>query len=116
MRSWIAWLALLSACGFKSGAQPTDGNGGMDGGMDGDSGPAPDAQQCFGPFLDVCLSALPTTPITISLTDENLDITTDTGATASPLCDARETDYCVVAATAITVAATKKIRAHGARP
>jgi hypothetical protein len=116
MRAWIACLALLSACGFKASGELPDGNGDMmDGGMDGSDAPI-DAQPCFGPFLDVCLSALPTAAITISLVDNDLDINTELGGSASTLCDAGISNYCVVAATAITVAANKKIRGHGARP
>jgi len=76
----------------------------------------PDAQQCFGPFLSVCLSALPTTAINVSVTDGDLDINTDAGASASAQCDPGVSNYCVVAATQITIAATKKVRGHGARP
>jgi hypothetical protein len=124
MRSWIAHLALLSACGFSAPAPSGDGGGpdgpgGGDGpdGSDGsdDGSVPPDAQQCFGPFLNVCLSALPTMPIVVSAVDSDLDINTDTGAVASQ-CDPGISTSCVVAATAITVAATKKIRARGARP
>jgi hypothetical protein len=112
MRSWIACLALLSACGFKGAAQPMDGDGSVDGSPDIDSGPPPDAQLCFGSFMEVCLSALPAAAITISAIDNDLDINTDTATQ----CDPGILNYCVVAATAITVAANKKIRGHGARP
>jgi len=85
MRSWIAPLALLAACGFRAPTVPTDGgDGGVDTPPDTPVIP-PDAQQCFGPFLNVCLSALPTTAITVQVTDPDLDINTDMGATASPL-------------------------------
>src|SRR6185503_14402346 len=116
MRSWIAPLALLAACGFRAPTVPTDGgDGGVDTPPDTPVIP-PDAQQCFGPFLNVCLSALPTTAITVQVTDPDLDINTDMGATASPLCDPGSTSYCIVAATAITINSTRKLRAHGARP
>jgi len=113
MRSWIASLALASACGFSAPAPPIGGDGGPDASPDG---PPPDAQQCFGPYLNVCLSALPTMPLIISATDSDVDINTDTGASASPRCDTGISNYCVVAATTINIVANKKIRAHGARP
>ncbi|HEY0993479.1 MAG TPA: hypothetical protein VGD80_40780, partial [Kofleriaceae bacterium] len=116
MRSWIAPLALLSACGFSAPSVPTDGgDSGVDSPPDTPIIP-PDAQQCFGPFLNVCLSALPTTAITVMTTDPDLDINTDTGAAASPLCDPGNTSYCIVAATTISILATRKIRGHGTRP
>ena len=70
----------------------------------------PDAQQCFGAFVTVCLAALPTAPVAVVASD--LDIDTDT----SSRCDVHTANYCVVAATSFSVAAGKKIRGHGSRP
>jgi hypothetical protein len=116
MRAWIACLALLPACGFKSTTQLPDGNGGMmDGGMEGN--PLPDAQQCFGSFVNVCLSALPAGPLMFPSSGDVFDINTDPEATGQP-CDPAPSNanFCVVAATAINVPALKTIRARGARP
>jgi hypothetical protein len=102
-----------------SEAQVCEPSGGGDAGLPTDAEPPdapPDAQQCFGSFVKVCPSALPTTPIVVVAVGPDLDINTDAGASASPLCDPGIASYCVVAATAITIATTKKIRGHGARP
>src|SRR5215510_12420337 len=97
MRSWIAPLALLAACGFKAPSAPTDGgDSGVDSPPDTPIIP-PDAQQCFGPWLNACLMALPTAAITVPATDTELDINTDMGASASPLCDLNNPSYCIVA-------------------
>jgi len=95
--------------------------GGSDAGMAGDGagGASPDSTTgeqdaapvlCFGSFVRICLSALPTTPVTLS--DVDLDI--DTGT--SPLCDSRTTDYCVVAGTSFSIAAGRILHGHGSLP
>jgi hypothetical protein len=72
--------------------------------------PPPDARVCFGnaPFT-ICLQSAPSAPLTITASQ-----TIDT--TSSPLCAAiaSEGDYCVLAATTISVEAN--VRATGSRP
>src|SRR5690606_22186929 len=75
----------------------------------------PDAQTCFGNGLvSLCLAAAPTSPLTITA---NTTIDTDT----SPLCvaysaDTGETALCVVAATTVSVASNRRLRANGSKP
>jgi hypothetical protein len=91
--------AYLTACGFP---RPLD----VDPDGADDSG---DGANCFGSFLNICLETVPTAPLTIS--------TASAIETDSPLC-ARTisggADYCVIAATNITIAAP--LRGTGTRP
>jgi len=111
MRPWFAFLVIPAfGCAPKLG-----GGGSVDAAVDAapmiDAAP-PDAQQCFGSFVRICLSALPTAPVTLAASDVDLDI--DTGT--SPLCDSRTTDYCVVAGTSFSIAAGRILHGHGSRP
>ncbi|HSR99064.1 MAG TPA: hypothetical protein VLM79_18545 [Kofleriaceae bacterium] len=107
MRSWIATLALLAACGFSSSKTGDDD---VDAGLLPDASP-PDASTRFGTIVPVVLSMYPTATLVVDATD--LDI--DTGPT-SQRCDPAVTQYCAVAATSFVVAAGRKIRARGLRP
>jgi hypothetical protein len=113
MSRWC-WLALLAGCKFTS-PEPWSGDR-----SDGPSSPEPDtppstdspSSLCFGQFVEVCLVALPVTPITVN-NGETRPINTAVG---SPDCAATTSDAgaCVVAATSIAVNGT--IRGTGARP
>lgn len=84
----------------------------LDSGVNPSIDARPNAPGCFGtdPFV-ICLAALPTAPLSISLT-------TKIDTTNSPMCVATTSsssaDYCVVAAT--TIAITGRLRAIGSKP
>ncbi len=102
-------VVMISACGFGSSGGTKD-SGVVPPTTDSPLPPLPDAQQCFGSFINVCLSALPTAAITVSAAD--LDINTGT----EPTCDSNTSDYCVIAATSFSVAAGRTLRGHGTKP
>src|ERR1043165_9963216 len=107
MRSWIATLALLAACGFSSSK-----SGDVDAGDSGTAdGTPPDASPQFGMLVPVVLSTYPTTPVTV----DSMDLEIDTGPT-SQSCDSAVKPYCAIAGTSFVVAAGRKIRARGLRP
>jgi hypothetical protein len=106
MRSWIAMLALLGACGFSS-SKTGDDDGGV---IIVDAG-TPDASTKFGTIISVVLATYPTTAVMV----ESADLDIDTGPT-SQSCDPAVGIYCAVAGASFTVAPGLKIRAHGARP
>jgi len=129
MRCYLVGLvALVSACFHPTFDMPRCGLGGecpsgrmcnadmvcavTGGGDAGSDANMPDAAQCFGSFLNVCLPALPTTAVTVGLVDPDLDI--DTGT--STMCDTHTSEYCVIAGTSFSVALGRKIRGHGTRP
>src|SRR5262245_18319692 len=107
MRSWIATLALLAACGFSSSKTDDDDDAGV---IPPDASP-PDASTQFGAIVTVILSTYPTAPKTV----DAADLEVDTGPT-SQSCDSAVAAYCVIAATSFAVAPGKKIRARGLRP
>src|SRR5262245_19752302 len=97
------WIA---ACGFPRPPDIAGDGGEMDGAAASGS---PDAGTCFGSFVKICLASPPGSPFTVS-TASNID-------TDSPLCASTVSgaeNYCVIAATNITVAAT--LRATGKKP
>jgi hypothetical protein len=107
MRSW--WLVLLSvaACGFP---RPPD----VDPSGDASTNVLDASLMRFGTFVTVEFSPtdVPTTPLVWS---SDTDIDTDT----SPLCNThtrQAVDYCVVAATDITLGGGATLRAHGSKP
>jgi hypothetical protein len=106
------WFALLMAPAL--GCSPTFGGGDTDAAavIDAAIDAPPDAQQCFGSFVNICLSAIPSAPLALAITDADLDIDT----VSSALCDSRTTDYCVLAGTSISIAAGRTLRAHGSKP
>jgi hypothetical protein len=73
------------------------------------TGGSPDAGTCFGSFVKICLASTPTMPFTVS-TASNVD--TDSPLCASTISGAE--NYCVIAATNITIGAT--LRAAGKKP
>lgn len=102
---FTACLVSLSGCGFP---RPADIGSDDAAAGSGGNGPA-DGNVCFGSFLRTCLASTPTMPFTVSAAS-NVD-------TDSPLCASTvsgATNYCVIAATNITIAAT--LRATGKKP
>jgi hypothetical protein len=92
--------------GDLAGSQSNDCVGGQDAGTDA----PPDAQLCFGTGLvRICLQTPPTAPLTIS-TSTMID--TDSSSMCAPI--ASGGNYCVLAATTISVEAL--LRATGSRP
>lgn len=65
---------------------------------------------CFGSFVNVCLDKLPTEPLELT----NGDLFIDTGSDSR--CNSGTTNYCVIAAIRLSIAANLKLRAYGARP
>jgi len=105
-------MVLVAACSYTAPAQPSDDtpvDGAIDGAPDGtDATVDPDASSnpnCFGDYIQVCLTNLPNASATFDTI--NLDtgggICVDTGTTAAGLC--------VVAATSITI--NNEVRAIG---
>lgn len=96
-------VGLHAACGFPRPADVPGDDGGVD------SAGTIDAQTCFGKFLRICFASAPSVPLTIAAPSM---IDTD-----SPLCASVVSggeNYCVIAATSITVNAT--VRATGTKP
>jgi len=107
MRSWMALLAMVPACGFQS-SEAKDGGGG--------SG-TPDALLCFGSFVKVCFDSPSHVPTTAKMWTDDVDVDTDATDTSS-LCDQNNNQkgmYCVVAGTGMTLADMKKLRGHGSK-
>lgn len=106
MRAWLAFLAILPACGFKSSPNSPD-----DAGVDGDP---PDAAVVeFGTFVKVrlAMSDVPTMP-----RSWNADINIDTdGEMCEPNND-QKAAYCVIAATDITLGMNATLTARGSKP
>lgn len=96
------------------GEQPDAGiDAAIDAAIDAPPDAPPDAQACFGgTFLTVCLNSAPAAPRTISA-PETIN-TDDTGMCTPTLSITPDGNYCVIAATDITVNA--KLRAIGTRP
>jgi hypothetical protein len=105
MRSWIALLALLAACGFG-------GNGKGDGGVGDDDAPN-QFPFCYGSFPRICFQVAPTAPKTFT----GAVTVIDTGSTTD--CDQqndRRDRYCVVAGNGFTINNAQKLAAHGSKP
>jgi hypothetical protein len=79
-------------------------------------GGTPDASGSqFGTFIKITFPSSSDVPAAPLMWNINIDIDTDT----SVLCDthnSQATRYCVVAATSITLASTRTLRAHGSKP
>ena len=113
MRPWFTLLMVPALGCSPSFGTPDDARiDAADAVIDAAIDARPDAQQCFGSFVSVCLSVLPSAPFALGAADADLDI--DTGSSA--LCDSRTTDYCVLAGTGISIAAGRTLRAHGSKP
>jgi hypothetical protein len=110
MRSWIAMLAMLTACGFSS-SNSSDGGGGGDGTV------LPDGQLCFGTFPKVCFNGagdVPTIPAQLPELDV-IEISTD----FSGMCHLNNDhagQYCVIVGAGFVLPITSTIRAYGSRP
>src|SRR4051812_41474418 len=112
MRRWPTLLVIVPAFGcapdFPSGS-PDDG-GGRDNNM------TPDAQLCFGSFVNVCFDSMADVPQTARTLSGEID--TDN----SPLCDltasvdGSKTTYCVVTGMGLMVASATTVRGVGNRP
>jgi hypothetical protein len=76
---------------------------------DASSPGGPDARACFGQSFEICLSSAPTEPLTIQSA-----LTIDTTSSSRCVPFLRGDEYCVVAATRISIEAN--LRATGARP
>src|ERR1700753_3396117 len=106
MRVWLIAFLAIEACGFPTITRVGGG---------GASSP-PDCEKidalppCFGTYANVCLTAAPKTSITVAIT---MEINTDAG---SSQCDAKTTQYCVIAATSFSIPSGATLSAHGARP
>ena len=109
---WALALGMISsACSYKPLPQLDDsGTGGIDAPGDsgapdgsadsGDSGASADAAVCFGTgIVQVCLQSPPSAPLTIS---SFRLVNTDEATMCEPLASSNG-NYCVVAATTITV-------------
>lgn len=110
MRSWIAMLAMLTACGFSS-SNPGDGGGG------GDGTALPDGQLCFGAFPRVCFNAagdVPTIPAQLPELDV-IEISTDFSGMCH-LNNDQAGQYCVIVGAGFVLPNTRTIRAYGSRP
>src|SRR4051794_23414143 len=96
----IVVAALCSACGFQHGAA-SNGGGTIDADPTGDgpravdaSNVSADARQCFGTFVNVCLTALPTAPrdlTAVANINTDADCTQTQAQTGGP-------ELCVIAA------------------
>jgi hypothetical protein len=67
-------LLVLAACGEVEGNAPADGH---------PEGP-PDARACFGSFFNLCLSALPTGPLTLSAPIDTYNVFAEPRVSRSP--------------------------------
>jgi hypothetical protein len=109
MRLWIAFLALLPACGFQAPLASGDG-----GGIDS----PPDAPQlCFGSFVRVCFNTVADVPTDAKNMSAGADIDTDSQMQA--VCDQqndRKRDFCVIAGKGFVLATGQVLRAHGSKP
>ena len=119
-------LAICGGCGFDHGVVPSTGDadpGVTDVGVIDDAqivhdasvsvdAPIvpPDAATCFGTFVEVCLTTLPTTDTSI---DTATTIDTDTGCT-QVVAQTSGPDLCVVAARTFHINAA--LQANGSRP
>lgn len=99
----------VAACGSVQSPATGIDAGGTDAGSGMDAAPAGDASLCFGTFSRLCLQALPTQALMISQA-------TAIDTSSSSMCVATTSggDYCVIAATDITIA--MPLRATGSRP
>jgi len=114
----VVYVACLAACGFPRPADLADDGGVIDAPalVDADapvssdaSVPADASPGCFGQLINICLSAVPVQPLNIQ------DVTTiDTDTSSMCSADTNRSEYCVLAATDITVGAA--LRATGTRP
>src|SRR5262245_37532002 len=111
---WL--LAVVGACSFNHGVGDNGGGGGEDASIDVDATDGPpitppaDARMCFGSFINICLTSLPTNDYTVATAT---DVNTDTGCgfavpqpQGQPLC----------AVVAKTMHINAQLRAIGSRP
>jgi hypothetical protein len=108
--SVAAMVFAMAACGFPRPADVVGDAGASD--ADGDA--AEGATMTFGAFVQIVFPAavVPTMPLSWS---SAIDVDTDT----SSMCNAHHNkigEYCVVAATDITLAVGATLRAHGSKP
>jgi hypothetical protein len=126
----LGLVALVAGCGFQSTLAPNgtaDANGrgsdasAIDPGPDTgpaidagvDAAPPPDAATCFGNIVRICLSSVPTAPLTLPGASSSFDTTRNANCHGI----ARQTDgpeLCVLVGTTITV--NGPLVATGARP
>jgi hypothetical protein len=119
---WSFILVMLgSACDFSHGV-PNQDNGSGSGSADAsvvvdgstliDAGVIvkPDAQQCFGSFINICLQSVPTNDYTVEV---NTDIDTNTGC---PYVFNQPTGQTLCGIVAKTIHINASLRANGPRP
>jgi hypothetical protein len=113
-RRSLILVTLGSACSFNHGL--TDNDGGADALMVSDSMMmvdtviGPDAQLCFGTFINICLTTLPSADLVV---DVDRDVNTDTGCPFVFTQSAGST-LCGLVARNVTINA--RLRANGPRP